>query len=112
MKGRAPCEKLKRDWATNEWLLALANPSDSKRSWAHYNFYDKDDKSPKSRWEKVKITAYPTIIIQPPRSEIYGDPATVVFQKVYQGDPERFRWMQVLGKATSNLRRLEGNCMT
>jgi len=89
MKGCAPCEKLKRDWATNEWLLALANPSDSKRSWAHYKVYDKDDESQKFRWEKVKITAYPTIIIQPPRSEIYGDPATVVFQKVYQGDPER-----------------------
>lgn len=89
MKGCVPCEKLKQDWSTNEWLLALANPSDPKRSWAHYKVYDKDDQSQRFRWEKVKITAYPTIIVQPPRSEIYGDPATVVFQKVYQGDPEQ-----------------------
>ncbi len=89
MKGCAPCEQLKRDWATNEWLLALANPNDPKKSWSHYKVYDKDDQSQKFRWENIKVTAYPTIIVQPPRSAIYGDATTVVFQKVYQGDPER-----------------------
>ena len=46
MRGCAGCEKLKRDWATNEWLLALANPNDPKKSWAHYKVYDKDDREP------------------------------------------------------------------
>ena len=89
MRGCAACEKLKRDWTTNEWLLSLANPSDPSKSWAHYNVYDKDDESQAFRWERIKVTAYPTIIVQPPRSGQYGDPATVVFQGVYQGDPER-----------------------
>lgn len=89
MKGCAGCEKLKRDWVANEWLLALANPGEPKKSWAHYKVYDKDDESQKFRWEKIKVTAYPTIVVQPPRSAIYGDAATVVYQGVYQGDPER-----------------------
>ena len=37
----------------------------------------------------MKVTAYPTIFVQPPRSRRYGDPATVVFQGVYQGDQEK-----------------------
>lgn len=89
MRGCAACEKLKRDWATNEWLLALANPNDPAKSWAHFNIYDKDDQSQAFRWERIKVTAYPTIIVQPPRTGQYGDPSTVVFQGVYQGDPER-----------------------
>ena len=89
MRGCAGCEKLKRDWATNQWLLALANPADPKKSWSHYKVYDKDDQSQAFRFEKIKITAYPTILVQPPRSGRFGNAATVVYQSVYQGDPER-----------------------
>ena len=89
MRGCAGCEKLKRDWATNQWLLALANPGDPRKSWSHYKVYDKDDQSQAFRFEKIKVTAYPTILVQPPRSGRYGDSATVVYQGVYQGDPER-----------------------
>lgn len=89
MKGCAGCEKLKKDWTTNPWLLALANPSDPKQSWSHYQVYDKDDRSQAFRFENIKVTAYPTILIQPPRSGRYGEPATVVYQGVYGGDPEK-----------------------
>ena len=89
MQGCGACEKLKHDWATNEWLLSLANPANPKKSWAHYRVYDKDDLSQAFRWKNVKITAYPTIIVQPPRSGQFGNPATVVYQGVYQGDPEK-----------------------
>lgn len=89
MKGCAGCEKLKKDWATNPWLLALANPTDPKQSWSHYQVYDKDDRSQAFRFENIKVTAYPTILIQPPRSGRYGEPATVVYQGVYGGDPEK-----------------------
>ena len=30
MQGCAGCEKLKKDWTTSPWLLALANPNDAK----------------------------------------------------------------------------------
>lgn len=89
MKGCAGCENLKKDWSTNPWLLALANPTDPKQSWSHYQVYDKDDRSQAFRFENIKVTAYPTILIQPPRSGRYGEPATVVYQSVYGGDPEK-----------------------
>jgi hypothetical protein len=89
MQGCAACQKLKTDWATNQWLSALADPSDPKKSWAHYNVYLREDRSQAFRFENIKVTAYPTVLVQPPRSGRYGDPKTVVFQGTYGGDPER-----------------------
>ncbi len=89
MKGCPSCEQLKKDWSTSAALLALANPADPKQSWAQYNVYDKDDRSQKFRFESLKITSYPTILVQPPRSGKYGDPATVVFQGGYKSDPDK-----------------------
>ena len=89
MKGCAGCEKLKKEFATSESLLALANPSDPKKSWSHYNVYLREDKSQAFRFEKLTITSYPTVIMQPPRSGKFGDPTTVVFQDIYRGDPDR-----------------------
>src|SRR5690606_10782987 len=89
MQGCAACQKLKADWATNQWLLALADPSDPKKSWAHYNVYPREDRSQAFRFEGIQVTAYPTILVQPPRNGRYGDPKTVVFQGTYGGDPER-----------------------
>lgn len=83
------CVKLKRDWQTSPWLLALAIPSDSKASWAHFNVYASEDESQKFRFAAIQVTAYPTILVQPPRTGKYGDPATVVFQGVYGGDVQK-----------------------
>lgn len=88
-KGCAPCERLKQTWRSDPWLLALANPLDSKSSWAHYNEYLYEDQSQSFRWQDVKIAAFPTVIVQPPRSGRYGDPATVVFQDTYRGNPKQ-----------------------
>ena len=85
-KSCVPCQRLKADWATSPSLLALADPNDPNRSWAHYNLYYHEDKSQAWRWEDIAITAYPTILVQPPRSEAYGDPATVVYQGTYDGN--------------------------
>ena len=87
-RGCKACEQLKQEWIKNAWLLALANPTDPKQSWAHYNVYLHGDQSQSFRFDKVQITGYPTIILQPPRSGKYGDPKTVVFQGVYGGDPQ------------------------
>ncbi len=89
MQGCPACQKLKADWATNPWLLALANPNDPKQSWSHYNVYMREDRSQAFRFERLKVTAFPTIVVQPPRSGRYGDARTVVFQAAYGGDPER-----------------------
>lgn len=89
MQGCAACQKLKSDWAINQWLLALADPSDPKKSWAHYNVYLREDRSQAFRFENIKVTAYPTVLVQPPRNGRYGEPKTVVFQGTYGGDPER-----------------------
>jgi hypothetical protein len=89
MQGCPACQKLKTEWTTNAWLLALANPNDPKQSWAHYNVYLREDRSQAFRFENLKVTTYPTIIVQPPRSGRYGDARTVVFQAAYGGDPER-----------------------
>ena len=79
-RGCKGCVQLKEDFAKSPWLLALANPNDSKKSWAHYTVYDMADKSQSWRWENIKVTGYPTILVQPPRSGKYGDSSTVVFQ--------------------------------
>ncbi len=89
MQGCAGCERLKRDWVTNEWLLALANPADPKSSWSHYNAYSREDKSQAWRFEKLRITAYPTVLVQPPRTGRFGNPATIVYQGTYGGNPQR-----------------------
>jgi hypothetical protein len=90
MQGCQPCAKLKRDWASSQDLQAFAKPSDASNSWAHFTTYDKDDETQAWRFKNIKISSYPTIIIQPPRSGTFGDPKTVVFQKAgYDGDPKK-----------------------
>ena len=83
--GRGPGRCVRRGnrvgiWAPNrsEWLLALANPNVPKQSWAHYTVYDRDDRSQAFRFENIKVTASPTLLVQPPRTGRFGDPATVV----------------------------------
>ena len=99
----APCAALKKQWIGaaerqaagaeplpgDDYLLAIADPVDDAKSWSHFNIYDHGDKLQKWRFEGVKITSYPTIILQPPRNKNYGDPSTVVYLAPYPGDPQR-----------------------
>lgn len=89
IRNCAPCVQLKQAFGTDPWLKALADPSDPKKSWSHFGVYDAQDKSQSFRFEKLKIEAYPTILVQPPRSKKYGEPSTVVFQGTYGGDPKK-----------------------
>lgn len=88
-RGCKACEQLKQDWSKDPWLLALANPSDPKASWAHYNIYLQDDRSQAFRFTEIKVTEFPTVLVQPPRSGKYGDPKTVIFQGVPRGSSEQ-----------------------
>lgn len=86
-RGCAACQRLEADWAGDPSLLALADPNDPARSWAHYNVYYQEDQSQAWRWENITVEAYPTVLVQPPLNEKYGDPATVVYQGTYHGNP-------------------------
>lgn len=86
-KGCQACAALKQAWRSDPWLLAYARPDDPKGSWAHFNEYLREDQSQAFRWGEIQVTAFPTVIVQPPRSGKFGDSRTVVFQDVYRGDP-------------------------
>ena len=88
-RGCAPCAQLKQAWRSDPWLLALADPKDPKASWAHYSEYTIEDQSQDWRFENLEFSAFPTIVVQPPRSGKYGDAGTVVFQNTYKGNPRR-----------------------
>ena len=100
MKQCGACVKLKNDWKQTDALRAFAIPDDDANSWCHFHYYDKDDQSQQWRQSKIKVTAYPTIIVQPPRKQVgtdangqpvyvYGDPKTVVLQTTYNGSPTK-----------------------
>lgn len=96
-KGCAACARLKADLKRDEHLRALIQVadgddthSDNKTTWAHYTYYLADDASQAFRWEKLKITGYPTIIVQPPLNKKYGPPSDVVCQITgYDGDGKK-----------------------
>lgn len=89
-EGCGACQKLKKDWASDPSLLALANPDNPKESWAHFNWYYKEDKSQDWRFKNIKITEYPTVIVQPPRDGRYGKGSTVVYQAAgYDGNAQK-----------------------
>jgi len=88
IRNCAGCQQLKHAFQTDPWLLALANPKHPEQSWSHYHIYDGHDRSQMWRFAKLKITAYPTVVVQPPLSGKYGDGGTVVYQGTYGGDPK------------------------
>ncbi len=99
-KGCAPCLQLKQAFGTDPALKALADPGDPARSWSHFNVYEAEDQSQAFRFSRLQIEAFPTVLVQPPRSQKYGDPSTVVFQGTYSGDPR-----QLAADITAAIRR-------
>jgi hypothetical protein len=84
------CESLKRDFATSEYLKPFVDTEDHTQSWAHFNVYAIEDQTQTWRFKDIKLSGYPTLIIQPPRNGRFGDPKTVVLQKTgYDGDPKK-----------------------
>jgi hypothetical protein len=79
---------LQRDWLDSVPLLAFADPEDAGKSWAHLRFYDVDDASQNWRFDGIRVTGTPTILVQPCKSGAWGDPSTVILQTLYRGDPK------------------------
>ena len=99
--GCQACERLKADWKSSPVLRAFANPDAPKESWAHFRIYRSDDTTQSWRWKKLRISGYPTILIQPPRNRKFGDPSTVVMQCAgYEGDAK-----QLSGAMSSAIRK-------
>ena len=84
------CDNLKRDFASSEHLKPFVDVEDHTQSWAHFNVYAIEDQTQTWRFKDIKLSGYPTVIIQPPRNGRFGDPKTVVLQKTgYDGDPKK-----------------------
>lgn len=84
------CVKLKKDFETSPDLLAFVAAPEGSVPWAHYNVYNGNDATQQWRIKPYNITAYPTIVIQPPRDWSWGDPGTVVVKIVgYDGDAKK-----------------------
>lgn len=73
------CEHLKSDFRKAPELLAfVAPPSANALPWAHYTEYSGADATQADRRAKYKITRYPTLVVQPPRNGMWGDPGLIV----------------------------------
>lgn len=75
----AACEKLKADFRKAPELLAFVAAPAPALPWAHYVEYSGADETQKDRRDKYKVSRYPTIVVQPPRNKMWGDPGLVVF---------------------------------
>lgn len=85
-----PCEALKRDFANSKHLKAWADPTDKEHSWAHWNVYDVRDPLTNWRWQGIKFSGFPTLLIQPPANGDFGKKETVVMQITgYDADPQK-----------------------
>jgi hypothetical protein len=88
--GCEHCRRLVTDFKSADALQAFVDVEDHNKSWAHFNVYRSDDPTQSWRWQSIKVTGYPTLLIQPPRNGAYGDPATVVRQITgYDGNAKR-----------------------
>ncbi len=97
----APCERLKKDLETSpvleKWVkLERIKQAGGKEllqstdeSYLHVNFEAPKDPLRPERFAGIKITAYPTILIQTPLDGKWGKPGLVVNQRNgYDGKPE------------------------
>ena len=75
----AACEKLKADFRKAPELLAFVAAPAPALPWAHYVEYSGADETQKDRREKYRISRYPTVVVQPPRNAMWGEPGLVVF---------------------------------
>jgi len=79
-------DQLLEDWDRSPWLRSLAIPHDLA-SWSHCTVFTAGDQSQDWRWSDIDLEGLPTILVTPPRSGIYGDPSTVIYQSDgYDGD--------------------------
>lgn len=85
-RGNKLCDQLRYDFEHK--LHGWANPGDYRKSWSHFQVVQIEDKTQAWRWKNYRPTKFPTLIVQPPYNESWGDPQTVVFLQEGYSKPE------------------------
>lgn len=84
------CEQLRGDLENAPSLQAWVNTKDYTKSWYHYQVVQIEDQSQAWRWKDFKPKSFPTLIVQPPFDQSWGDPHTIVMLKEgYDGKAEK-----------------------
>ncbi len=78
--GSPESKRLEQDFNTDSNLKIWANPSDHKQSWSHYRVYSIADTSQAFRFKNLSLQGFPTVLIQPPLTNQFGNPRAVVGQ--------------------------------
>ncbi len=78
-RGCRACERLKQDLQQNGSLKAIAD-------WCHFNVYAVDSQSQRFRFERFKVTSFPTLILYPPKQSPDYPFMTVDRMTGYNGD--------------------------
>lgn len=96
----AATQKLLQDLKSHPELAVFVVAPDQGMAWSHLNVYDVTDATQKHRIDKYKFDRIPTLVIQPPRNGMWGNPRVVVGQASYDGDPKKLAaWMRTTIKA-------------
>jgi hypothetical protein len=88
-KNCSHCERLRGDFDQAPALAPWVNTKDYTKSWAHYQVVQIDDKSQSWRWKDFKPKSFPTLILQPPFDQSWGDPHTIVMLVEGYETPEK-----------------------
>lgn len=98
--GDAATQKLLQDLRNYPELAVFVTAPEQSLAWSHLNVYDINDETQKHRVEKYKLQGIPTLVIQPPRNGMWGNPRIVVGQTTYNGDPKKLAaWMRTTLRA-------------
>ncbi len=77
--GCSACERLKRDLQEDPLLKAISD-------WCHFNVYSTSSRSQRFRFQRFKISGYPTLVLYPPQGSNVFPFQTVDRMTGYDGD--------------------------
>lgn len=90
------CTRLIKDFETTRELAAFVAAPEEAKAWAHFFILHADDETQAWRLKDFKHGAkdrmtYPTLVVQPPRNGMWGNPRMVVYQSPggYDGNAAR-----------------------
>lgn len=88
-KGCTWCEKLRGDFDQSPSLTPWVNTKEYTKSWAHWQVVQIEDQSQAWRWKDYKPKTFPTLILQPPFNQSWGDPHTIVMLQEGYEKPDK-----------------------
>lgn len=95
MKGCEPCKALVKAFEKDPNLTAFVAAPAGGMAWAHFNYYQIEDRTQAWRAKNYKVESgpFPIVIIQPPLNKSFGNPSTVVdrIEAKDSGDPAKLK---------------------